>query len=214
MALRFLFAALVMACQAGAGPIDGSTNDVPTGSCCSPIAQFGCSAVEKCVLSSTGCSNKVACVPDGTVASGDQCEVQPDDCKRGAMCVDGRCRSFCSALQDTCDVGLCPPPAGDIHVCSKSCDPRSPMCESGDECYLPLDATSETPGCLSVGTLSEGQECEYPNDCGTGLTCSRESSGRIGVCRLRCLTTQPVCDLGYVCHERKALDGYGVCRPE
>jgi hypothetical protein len=211
---RMLIAAALLSCNSGNSQLEDAGKDVVNPSCCSPILQSGCSSTEKCVLSATGCANKVECVPDGLVALGATCEADPvDTCQRGAMCSNGVCRGFCSALQDACEVGLCPPPSGDIHVCSEPCDPQNSSCPVGTECYLPLDSTGETPGCLPIGTRNEGDECEYPNECGSGLTCSRESSQPIGVCRQRCLTTQASCSSGYVCRERHALDGYGVCRP-
>lgn len=216
MARSSFFLLCLVACGDSQTIVDGRVVDdvaVEGGSSCNPVTQGGCGEGQKCTLIEDGAT----CSSDGTLASGTVCNVDDDQCVRGTGCVEGYCREYCVASRcDTapeyrCESGLCTSHA--ITTCSVACDPLSPTCGSGQECYLPFSGGCETPGCLKPGAVQVGDACAFPNDCASGLTCAGETVATLGypTCRKRCLTAAPNCDGQDTCVERKSGDGYGVC---
>ncbi len=197
-----------------------NAGDDSASSYCNTAYQFGCSGDYKCTFDPI--SLVPSCVPDGIIAAGGACVESADACVRGTMCVGGRCLQFCSPgsvdANGHCQTGLCVESKAPrcqnygACTCSPACDPPSPTCESGDECFFPR-GQEEGPGCLPAGTSPLGAGCVFPNDCGTGLTCADETIATIGYpsCLRRCLTSGTTCVGSETCHERTLGDGYGVC---
>ncbi len=138
--------------QPGGPIIDAKMTPVPDmggGDLCSVLTQAGCMTGQKCawVLSTDPTDSApglgaIACAPDGTVAVGAACTIQPaamggnDNCKGGGACVSGVCKSICDnnggspacATGQACvtydglfaNEGATTTPAG---VCDPSCNP-------------------------------------------------------------------------------------------
>lgn len=213
----FVLLAVLVLVLAGCGDsepprlVDAPAADENTGgSFCNVHTQVGCNAGLKC----TFVGPALRCIPDGDVPLGGACAVADDRCLHGSLCIDASCRAFCEPHAGPgggCLKGVCVPNAESI--CSSSCDPRAQDCGSGLECFLPLTASIDTPGCLTPGARLEGQSCNYPNDCESALTCASETIGTMGVasCVRRCLVGGTDCAGGQTCNERHAGEGYGVC---
>ena len=203
----WLAVVLLCCCGDGTHMADAGSDMYGSGSYCNPVFQNGCNAEERCIV----LGDHPGCVPQGTIPSGQPCNVDDDQCIKGSMCISGICMAFCDGTV-RCESGLCSDNA--TMTCSVSCDPLGPTCSAGLECFLPLGVDyGETPGCLAPGNGAEGTACTSPNDCGIGLTCAVETMPILGYasCVRSCLTGSPACNGASSCHERHVGDGYGVC---
>ncbi|HEY4179416.1 MAG TPA: hypothetical protein VGM90_21375 [Kofleriaceae bacterium] len=111
LALGALIAGLA-ACGGGGGSNSSSTIIVPDGNGddgggvvgCSPTAQTGCNANEKCTWINDQDDppiGHIGCAPDGNIAIGSTC-TEPaagpmgyDTCAKGSYCISGECKQIC-----------------------------------------------------------------------------------------------------------------------
>jgi hypothetical protein len=183
-------ASVVDAARPDAAPPDAAPPDAAT-ECsdtdevrCDPVAQ-DCCAGHKCSWltvqdDESGYLGRTACVPDGTVATGDACsEGAPgettgfDDCAAGGLCVDGTCEAICTAEPDSCGPAaefacsfyadlFTDDPNDNLGVCDPTCDPIAQDCPvDGDGCYLALRNGKATCSNIAIGAeaLVQGDTC-------------------------------------------------------
>lgn len=156
-----------------------------------------------------------------------------DDCERGSMCWQGRCRPFCGYLNE-------PPecePASDCYIflnlwmCMKWCHPLSPDCFEEDRCLFTGVGFQCEP--IPVAEkLGPGEPCVYESDCAAGLFCGDASlfGGQCAgqsCCTTICETDLPdvddgenggkcpepemVCRDGFLDNAPDGFDRLGVC---
>ncbi|MBT8493913.1 MAG: hypothetical protein KJO07_12745 [Deltaproteobacteria bacterium] len=167
----------------GGGAVDAG-NPLVTG--CDLLAQVGCQDGQKCTVVGQGSEATVACVDlAGSKGDGEVCDPeagQGDDCAAGFHCDDTAspavCVPFCSdEPSDTCGAeALCALSfeidSTEVRLCADRCDPVAQDCSrDGLGCYPGRSG----PSCAVVGggldVASEGESCEYANECDQGLAC-------------------------------------------
>jgi hypothetical protein len=172
----------------GPGMVDAG-NPLVTG--CDLVAQAGCEDQQKCTVVGEGSERTVACVDVvGTRGAQETCDPSAglgDDCAAGLYCDDtaepALCVPFCSdEPTDTCGAdALCALSfdimTTEVQVCADRCDPVGQDCSrTGFGCYPGRDG----PSCAFVGggldVASEGETCEYANECDLGLACLKVGS--------------------------------------
>ena len=150
----------------------------------------GGSPAQPCVLTSVGtcgidmkCSivnastGETGCVDAGARPAFAVC-LEDSECEEGTFC-DGFtsvCKPFCTSAT-TCGLGLCidaTSEAGPIpgaSVCTANCDPQTvePCALGGVTCYY--DGPIHQFDCIASVGKSEGEACEFINDCDGGLLC-------------------------------------------
>lgn len=181
LALGALFVGLVGACGddggktptiVDAGP--GRDSNVPT--TCSPTAQTGCEAGEKCTwivdnedpyIAHTGCA------PDGNVEQFGSCSRAPsseggyDNCVAGTVCIGGQCKPICDTNggDPQCPTNYACVRYADFledgggnslgGVCEPGCDPLTQKLLVGDlEACGSADPTAPTLGCYGIDDFS------------------------------------------------------------
>jgi hypothetical protein len=178
-------------------------------SVCDPWLQ-DCPPDRKCTYRNDDGEYTTTCVPvnNEPVPEGAECEVigaklsGADNCELGAICsfVDENNQGICLEL---CTGSLADPgcPGDDSFcracedcpsICAQRCDPLLEDCTEGLLC-LPFD---QVFGCWEAvdeaSMAQEGAECEYANQCGSGLGCvapeNYPNCAGVGCCT-------PYCDL-------------------
>jgi hypothetical protein len=206
---------------------------MPPGNCaCDPVAQSGCPAGHKCRVTAVG----QGCIPDGTVALGQSCNMTADDCIHGTQCIADPttptvavCRQLCNTDADCTQ----PAPAGEAanvprclltldsaHVCTIACNPVLAAGDSG--CVSGLACT--VSGTVAVGAYTDcylsdsssnlpGSSCSLPqNGCAPGSFCAHASQG-MGTCREICRTGVAGDCTMYSCSALPGATGLGDCCP-
>ena len=189
----------LLAC--GGGDDDGDdgimfADSAPVDDACNPVTQDGCADGEKCswlVVQEDPFLGRTDCVPDGTVATGDECtEGTPgedtgfDNCAAGNLCINATCRTICNIDPDSCGDGFAcssytqtfsDDPAENLGVCDPTCDPVAQDCEDETQgCYLQLFNGKATCAGVAGGAeeLVQGDQCAndgmrcYLNGCAKG----------------------------------------------
>ncbi|HEY4179420.1 MAG TPA: hypothetical protein VGM90_21395 [Kofleriaceae bacterium] len=142
---------------------------------CSPTAQTGCNASEKCtwILGPEGHCDYIGCAPNGTIEIGDACGSPEtwaqkwDSCVKGAACVDGECRQVCDNNGGTpmCDAMHACQVHDDLFtnsgssvagVCDPGCDPLTQELLFGTDTAACGSVTPDAPekGCYGYGTFA------------------------------------------------------------
>ncbi|HKE20334.1 MAG TPA: hypothetical protein VKB80_35915 [Kofleriaceae bacterium] len=159
---------------------------------CNPVTQEGCGENEKCaqlIISADPFLARTDCVPNGTAAVGEACDVGDpgeetgfDNCASsadlGGQCINGICRQICTSPADTCgDAFSCTffenlyddLEEQQVGVCNQVCNPVTQDCViEGEACYLdPRDAEGEAT-CVGLVDQAMGlvqdMECYGPDD--------------------------------------------------
>ncbi len=156
---------------------DGSNNDATTdgatdgsndgGPACNPITQSPCPTGQRCTAVDTGTSTDLGCVADGTVDVNGSCTQGAvgattgfDNCKRGLICVSGKCTGICDPQASTpCGSGEACDPLSSLNgagVCRLTCNPLTQVSSDGKAACGSPDPGSPTLGCymLPDGTPS------------------------------------------------------------
>ncbi|HJL47456.1 MAG TPA: hypothetical protein RMG45_16505, partial [Polyangiaceae bacterium LLY-WYZ-15_(1-7)] len=167
------------------------------------------------------------CVPmGGRIGEGEPCE-RTDQCMVGLACFrkreGGVCgRICCPASGAACDpeeeercggpgvlidgseteFGECLPP--------RACDVLADdACEPGESCYI-VSSRGDTD-CREAGEADVGEDCEAPNDCAAGLTCSGFfEQACVRICALEVEGSCPA-DEGTCVAYAQSPEGTGLC---
>ncbi|MFW5875099.1 MAG: hypothetical protein ACOCXM_00040 [Myxococcota bacterium] len=215
-----------------AAPADAGVAVCPPGEC--DLAEQDCEgADEGCYFAEPADGGAAApmCAVEGPGGDGDEC-MDANDCGVGLMCVGptgmmGTCRPVCClGSDDPCPVEdggtaleCLIPVAGagendtGVGACAvpNECDLLDQAaCGMGEACY-----PSVKPGvtvCIGAGQLTEGQACDFANDCVAGLACTD------GECTKLCDRTETGegtgCTASQACVELVGFDAsVGVCDP-
>jgi hypothetical protein len=97
---------------------------------------------------------------------------------------DTTCSTFCAALNVSVHQGA-PAPSG-YGVCQPSCDLLEQSCQDGDACVF---FETEFPVCGKPGTVADGEDCAFFDDCGVGSACILKSASGSGAA-----VCTPLCD--------------------
>lgn len=215
------------ACVRGFGPCNPWLDECPRDEQCVPFT--GSPAVEWW----TG----ARCAAPQTAKVGEPCSRLEgpydgiDTCAGGAVCWDvdpdtqlGTCIPLCTGAphQPSCPLGSRCALADPMWAafCLPPCDPFVNGCSSGYACSVVGDTFACMPAASDVA--AQGQPCEHPNECATGLACvgAEQLPGCAGdrCCTGFCDLDAPACSPGSIC--TSALgdppDGFahvGVCVP-
>jgi hypothetical protein len=178
-----------------------------------------CDAGFKCAYDDGG----RACLPDGTLDEGSPCAGSAATCKAGLTCtfvgIDGgsACTRFCRLDTDCvapqqCYETLQLDGTNEIPlVCADPpmvCDPLLQNCPGpGDGCY----PGSGGPACFPSGSVPNGDNCTYSNDCLKGSACVGSAGST--TCHPLCgyPATSPRCDGGVACTRLSNSMTVGVC---
>ncbi|HUU03311.1 MAG TPA: hypothetical protein VM425_17895 [Myxococcota bacterium] len=179
--------------------ISGTCYCVPltVATCTDPINNIGCQAGEKCVPYQ---GSELACVEEGPQDLGEVCGQgacggQDCWCKAGQLCLDsgaGSCQQICDADANT----GCPGSADDYFCIGITGIDKyggciaAPTCtleSGGSECDTTLaciinDANCTEFRCLTTNGKTDGQPCQYSNDCVNGTLCLGQPATCIEVC--------------------------------
>ena len=198
------------------------SSDVGPGSACNPYVD-GCPIGFKCRHIGPSYFGGVRCVPvvDDPVPVGEPCmsldgsDNTNDDCERGAICITGTCRSYCTSappFPNEYDL-MCEDPntwcdrtAGGnaLAVCIPSCHPLQGDCPADEGCY-PVADGFQCALDASGGVGTAGDRCELINDCAQGTFCTfgdvvPDCAGSIGCCSSFCtIGDDSPCLPGQVC---------------
>ena len=203
------------------GECDAVKQTCPAGSRCAYVLRDNVTA-RRCVPTSTGTVNEGGACQSTATAGGDFY----DTCAPGLSCTDRStsgnttfsCQRLCySAAQcsgstDCIDALRFEGSNERPRVCGTpgaSCDVLASNCPSPRGCY----PSSGRGVCVSAGSVSAGQACEYANDCQPGSACVSTGAGR--VCRALCRSPSgsPSCTGGLRCQALQDYAGVGVCVP-
>lgn len=170
-----------------------------SGDVCQPTCQTGgCSCSTQCGVAANGLA---ACRAVGTKKVGDLCQLSPDDCAPGLVCLAetcgsglARCYRFCRDVGDCDDVACSrsvksaagqPTAFRACDVPSVACDPiaQTGCADPAFVCYVfgPTSTRCDCPG----GALSEGQSCSAITGCAPGLVCLGSGASG-GTCQRLC----------------------------
>ncbi len=185
--------------DAGGNGDGGGSGDAEAFDPCDPWHQ-DCAEGEKCApvvpVQEGDPDARCVAIAEDPVAAGGVCQTGGggvDDCAGGSVCHyadtegTGTCVSLCVGTPD--DAG-CPDDgqggewgtwcqfndvAGSVPLCLERCDPTASACESGSVC-APYDqafvcAADEHP----ASARKEGEVCDTPDQCATGLGCVASS---------------------------------------
>jgi hypothetical protein len=174
LALGALLTGTAVACfSCGGGDTQLLDASVDAGLICNPMLQTGCMAGEKCtwVVDVAGPMQlgHVDCVPDGTVARGDNCNAATaggaDNCVAGNLCISGQCKPICDPqLVEGSAAGACPInfacslyegffESGGVAiagVCEPACDPLTQRLKVG---------TTNIEACGSINPAQPSATC-------------------------------------------------------
>ena len=151
----------------GRGGAGGAAGTGGGSAICDPVAQTGCQASQRCtwIITSVTTGHN-ACIADGTVNVGGACAYGApgettgfDNCKKGATCLSGTCRTICSKVPESCPgsygcnhyEGAAFDPDGTlgIGVCDPICDPltQTRLTDGAPACGSP-NPSAPTLGCF------------------------------------------------------------------
>ncbi|WP_002636634.1 hypothetical protein [Myxococcus hansupus] len=209
---------------------DGGTGSRCFEAECDVVAQ-DCADGLRCTYATEAGGTRRRCVPPGTADEGAPCTLAPtgggvayDTCRQGLFCREApegqgggfTCQRMCHATTQCGNSGecntvlrlegtdelplLCGPP-------SVACDPF------GQDCTAPLSCYPSTSGpvCAGSGTRTEGQSCDFSNQCAPGSACVNAGGGL--TCRSLCVPNgSPACSTGN-CRALDGNPGVGACVP-
>jgi hypothetical protein len=223
-------------CAAGQSCHFADLADGGTGSRCfaaeCDVVRQDCADGQRCTYVSQDGATTRRCVEAGTVDEGAPCTLAPNDggvaydtCRPGLFCKDEPasggglaffCRKLCHATPQCGEAGECNTVVR-LEGTSELplvCGPASTRCDPfGEDCTSPLSCYPSTTGpvCAGSGTRTEGEACDFSNQCAPGSTCANAGGG---------LTCRPVCRPGgtpaCATGSCRALDdnpGVGACVP-
>ncbi len=194
---------------------------LPTASCaastqtpgiCDPVCQRGCACDQRCTIS----GNNPDCVsPRGAVLVGENCNLAPDNCRPGTVCLaeyapkcGNHCYRYCRTDADCgggahCTVSLdSQGTALEYKVCDNAPQTCSPIFGKGScsdaklhpyptfGCYLMGSDHPEEATCECAGATKEADACKFERECQPGHTCI-EGANDTGFCRKVCPLMAP-----------------------
>ncbi|HYJ08680.1 MAG TPA: hypothetical protein VEX18_06715, partial [Polyangiaceae bacterium] len=180
---------------------------------CHPVGNVGCEANQNCDFKADVAEcvavgdkqNLEICGSLSQCAAGLTCHfnVCVEPCAETADCSDGALK--CAWLQDL-GTGF-----GPVGGCMTNCDVLTQGCAQEQACYLGACMTATT-------TDREGEDCEFPNDCGEGLDClTNIDEDDFNECTQYCsVSAQDPCPEGQTCYALvetfpSAPIDWGVC---
>jgi hypothetical protein len=188
-----------MVCQATSPHIAQICTPDP-GNDCDPLCQSRCDC-GRCNL----VGDALACTPAGTKQRGQLCNVAPDDCEPGNVCLKdcdnkiARCFRFCGndpVQRDAICPGQCNFGVNDENhnpTALTVCDPPGVQCnpvvdsnDCGDpalSCYV---LNTGATACDCKGVIAAGGECGPYNSCIPGFSCVSVSAGAAATCLKTC----------------------------
>ncbi|MBZ0121165.1 MAG: hypothetical protein K8H88_29490 [Sandaracinaceae bacterium] len=200
----------------------GTTMCGPAGATCDISNPASCGAGMACLINgSTEMGWMAACGPAGVGGDGATCnpDGMTNECQEGFQCNEGLCRQLCCSNED-CTVGgqfcnqigglnggFCQPPA--------MCDLFAQTgCGMNEECNLLPNGDRI---CDGAGTLTEGMECMFRNECVPGMGCFGPMGGP-SRCRRYCdpaatAGNPGACPDMFTCNPITGITGVGVCNP-
>jgi hypothetical protein len=224
---------------AGGGGIGGAGggSSSSTGSGGPPVCtDFGNVEQTICKLIDQDCGNGDACRPNGS-GTGTACVpgsgvkgrgadcTQTNECAAGMFCIFNRCSPICCKSEPQYFCGSAPCSvriaygAKEIWTCnlSDTCQLFQSTCPEKYECHFDPNQQVATCATNSGAHLTDGQACEFVNDCGDDQICAGPQGS--GVCRFSCLNTgwemlaagEGGCPMGQVCKSQSPT--IGVCAP-
>jgi hypothetical protein len=173
---------------------------------CSPWDQ-DCPKGEKCTsyvqMPGGRTVDATKCVPaTGSAVAGESCvrEMDNDDCAPGFFCMTdvsghtgpGFCIEYCDPGSPVCEYGgeCFAFNDGNLPVCEVTCDPLLQDCPTGQGCYAAFENfVCAQPGFGKDG--SDGSECATIQGCEPGLMCRGGTAG----CTTESGCCTPLCDL-------------------
>jgi hypothetical protein len=190
---------------------------------CEPEAQAGA-----CDVFTQDCPTGLACylhgcLPPGTAAIGDECQVtdESNDCKPGLVCVSDKCHEVCNPKSGGAEpkcTKKCPNTTAsivgndDVGICSQDdgepdCNLLTQDCPAGEACY----ETAQGPRCRDEGTTAAGDSCGESEECVKGTVCYPPNTKCRPICKPSD-TTHPECeDMFSPCSNLPASGGAGYC---
>jgi hypothetical protein len=118
-----------------------------------------------------------------------------------------QCGSACCQAGDTCNAGVCTPPA--------SCEPLTQNCTTaGQACYADPD-TSQFSCFASTGAVADGKACDLDTDCLKFSGCHYASdTASSGVCTHYCKpgVSPTTCTSGQTCDDVFGDGKLGYCK--
>ncbi|WP_426752982.1 hypothetical protein [Myxococcus sp. Y35] len=209
---------------------DGGTGSRCFEAECDVVAQ-DCAEGQRCTYATEDGVTRRRCVAPGTVGEGAPCTLAPsegglayDTCQQGLFCrqaPEGQgsgftCQRLCHATTQCGNSGECNTVLRleGTDELPLLCGPPSPSCNPfGQDCTAPLSCypSSSGPVCAGSGTRTEGQSCEFSNQCTPGSACVNAGGGL--TCRALCQPGgEPACSSGS-CRALDGNPGVGACVP-
>ncbi|NVJ15293.1 hypothetical protein [Myxococcus sp. AM010] len=209
---------------------DGGTGSRCFDAECDVVAQ-DCAQGQRCTYAAEHGVTQRRCVAPGTADEGAPCTLAPTDggvaydtCRQGLFCreaPDGAgsgftCQRLCHATThcgntSECNTVLRLEGTDELPLV---CGPLSTACDPlGDDCEAPLSCYPSTSGplCAGSGNRTEGQSCDFSNQCAPGSACVNAGGGL--TCRPLCQPGgTPACPAGS-CRALDGNPGVGACVP-
>jgi hypothetical protein len=179
--MRAIVLAAILA-QAGCAQILGI--DDPRGDACSPFEVSTCAITDTCDVSEE--TGVLECRPEGGLDAYQPCETAGDSCSGAKTCLAGLCRRFCDENHGCTQPGdaAC---TWFVSPTSRVCDADCNVldgggCAAAQECILDYDTTGGDLLALCVpqgylGSLPQGELCEFLGHCAPGLVCDVITGG-------------------------------------
>ncbi|WAM23552.1 hypothetical protein [Myxococcus sp. NMCA1] len=209
---------------------DGGTGSRCFEAECDVVAQ-DCAQGQRCTYAMENGVTQRRCVAPGTADEGAPCTLAPSDgglaydtCRQGLFCreaPDGAgsgftCQRLCHATTQCgnaseCNTVLRLEGTDELPLV---CGPPSTACNPfGEDCDAPLSCYPSTSGplCAGSGNRTEGQSCDFSNQCAPGSACVNAGGGL--TCRPLCQPGgTPACSTGS-CRALDSNPGVGACVP-
>jgi hypothetical protein len=189
---------------------------------CDPVLNCGCGLGEKC--SRQNGVDTPACVPAGTKPPGELCGNE-SECAPGTVCAsiggESRCLRWCDEANpcpdgEACYISVLSTPSN-VEIgtaCGQTCSLLDQDCDLAPHgCYgATVHDVAEEGICTDAGTLVQGDQCDFANDCAVGFTCIDDTGGGASTCAQYCDRDAPACPGGLSCNELAGHTQTGICQ--